>query len=79
MKVYRIILNTLSLNLGNHKDILGELNYQGFEDFYYRMGFVSFQKNENLERFTRRDSVYANNFDFKKESKFFFFIQKTLL
>lgn len=73
MKVYRIIPNTLSLNLGNHKDILGELNYQGFEDFYYRMGFVSFQKNENLERFTRRDSVYTNNFDFKKESKFFFF------
>ena len=73
MKVYRIIPNTPSLNLGNHKDILGELNYQGFDDFYYRMGFVSFQKNENLERFTRRDSVYANNFDFKKESKFFFF------
>ena len=44
MKVYRIIPNTLSLNLGNHKGILGELNYQGFEDFYYRMGFVSFQK-----------------------------------
>ena len=73
MKVYRIIPNTLSLNLGNHKDILGELNYQGFEDFYYRMGFVSFQKNENLERFTRRDSVYANNFDFIMVSKFFFF------
>lgn len=34
MKVYRIIPNTLSLNLGTHKDILGEFNYHGFEDFY---------------------------------------------
>lgn len=49
MKVYRIIPNTLSLNLGTHKDILGEFNYQGFEDFYYRMGLVSFQRNEKLD------------------------------
>lgn len=44
MKVYRILPNSFSLNIGNNTDILGELNYQGFEDFYYQMELVSFQK-----------------------------------
>ena len=35
------------------------------------MGLVSFQRNEKLDQYIRRNSVYANNF--KKESKFFFF------
>lgn len=37
------------------------------------MGLVSFQRNEKLDQYIRRNSVYANNFGFKKESKFFFF------
>ena len=47
MKVYRIIPNTLSLNLGTHKDILGEFNYHGFEDFIIVWDLLVFKEMRN--------------------------------
>ena len=47
MKVYRIIPNSLSLNLGTHKDILGEFNYQGLRIFIIVWDLLVFKEMRN--------------------------------
>lgn len=71
MKLYRIIPNTFTTNIGNNTDILGDLNYTGFEDLYYKIGYTSFKKNMLIDSNNKKSS--ANSFSYTPQAKFFFF------
>ncbi len=61
MKLYRIVPDTFNLSplLVKEKNILGPLNFYTLEELYYKLGFMSFFKNENLDGYIPQE--YFNN------------------
>lgn len=76
MKIYRVVPDTFNLNHKREsRTFLGKMNYCGFEELYYKLGYTSFIQNENLKLTYCTD----NGFSFKKNAKFFFLYPENCL
>lgn len=79
MKVYRIIPNSLSLNLGTHKDILGEFNYQGLRIFIIVWDSLVFKEIKNWSDILEEIVFMLTTLILKRKVNSSFSIQKMRL